>query len=122
MTKNITLKVYSWHSPDVAIESWEPESLDAVRFLLEVEIGEDGAEGKDLFDLIVATPEGLRRRASKLGIAERATLVVSEYSWAEVKSLVEEIVRRCESPTWAESVLKLQRYFRWEYEDYVMEK
>jgi hypothetical protein len=27
-------------------------------------------------------------------------------------------IRRCQAPTWAESVLRLHRYFRWEYEDY----
>lgn len=121
MTKSITLKVNDYYSPDIEIHSWEPDSAEQVRFLLELEVGEAGDDRKDLFQVVVATPEGLRASATGPIIADRATIVVSEYSWGQVRRTVEQIVERCQAPTWEESVLKLQRYFRWEYEEYVAE-
>jgi ribosome biogenesis protein Tsr3 len=121
MTKNIKLKIQDFYSPDVEVHSCEPEAPEAVRFLLELEIGEAGNERKDLFQVVVATPEGLRAGAKDSVIADRATIVVSEYSWIQLRRAVEQIVERCEAPTWKEAVLRLQRYFRWEYEDYVQE-
>lgn len=119
MTTNIKLKVHDYYSPEVEVHSWAPESPDSVKFLLELEIGEAGDESKDLFQVVVATPEGLRAGAGDGVIADRATIVVSEYSWIQVQRAVEQIVERCEAPTWEEAVLRLQRFFRWEYEDYV---
>ena len=119
MSGYIRLEVQNFYSPDVEIHSWEPESLEEVRFLLEMEVGEVGKEGKDLFQVLIATPEGLRSAAVDPVIAERATILVSEYSWVQVRRTIEQILKRCEGPTWVESVLRLQRYFRWEYEDYV---
>lgn len=121
MTKSITLKVHDYYSPDIEIYSWEAASAEQVRFLLELEIGEAGGESKDLFQVVVATPEGMRAGATKPVIADRATIIVSEYEWAQIQRTVEQIVKRCQAPTWEESVLRLQRYFKWEYEDYVAE-
>lgn len=121
MTK---LQIKSRHSPDVQLDVWEPDDLADVYFLLELEIGEEGKEGADLFQVVIATPEGLRRRgAARNGVIEkRATLVISELSWKTVHRAVADIVAACTAPTWNESVLKLQRYFRWEYEDYQRER
>ena len=121
MTKSITLQVQDFYSPDVDVYSWEPDSVEQVFFLVELEIGEAGDKRSDLFQVIVATPEGLRAAARELVVADRATIVVSEYSWAQVRRIIERIVERCQAPTWEESVLRLQRYFMWEYEDHVME-
>ena len=121
MTNNIKLKVQDFYSPDIEVHSWEPEAPESVRFLLELEIGEAGDEKRDLFQVLVATPEGLRAAAREGVIADRATIVISDYSWLQIQHAVQGIVERCEAPTWEEAVLKLQRYFRWEYEDYVQE-
>ena len=61
---------------------------------------------------VTSSGEGLNR------LRERATLVLSEYSGALVKRTCTAIVERCAASTWEESVLRLQRYFAWEYEDY----
>lgn len=120
--KKITLKIHDLYSPDIDIYSWEPEKPEIVRFLLELEIGEGRDERRDLFQVVIATPEGLRFNATAMVIAERATIVISSYSWVNVKRVIESIVSRCEAPTWEEAVINLQRYFRWEYEDYKHEK
>jgi hypothetical protein len=109
-------------SPDVEVDIWEPESRDDVYVLLEVEIGVAGEDGADIFQLMIATPEGLRRHAGGEVIAERALVVVSDFSWAQVRKTLGAIVDRCAANDWSESVLRLQRYFSWEYEDYVQAK
>ena len=119
MSRKPKLEVKTWSSPDVELESWVPDAPNEVYFLLELEIGVVGEERRDIFQVVVATPEGLRARARANVIAERGTLVVSEYSWRDLRRSIQSIVERCESPTWSESALKLQRYFEWEYEDYV---
>jgi hypothetical protein len=120
MTRNIELEIKSWSSPDVDFESWMPEDTN-VYFLLEIEIGVRGGSPRDIFQLIVATPEGLRARARGPVISERGALILSEYSGAIVRRSIQSIVERCASETWVESVTKLERYFEWEYEDYVVD-
>ena len=117
-----TLWIKSWSSPDIDF-SWEPAGEADVCFFLELEIGERADERADLFYIQVATPEGLRAALKPSGtvLADRAVLIISEYSWRGVQLAVEGIVPSCAADTWTECVLHLQRHFRWEYEDYVME-
>lgn len=116
------LRIKSTHSPDVDIDIWEPADGDIVHFLLQVEIGQTTDDRADVFQVVIATPEGLRA-ASPGGevLSDRATIVLSEFSWEAVWRRIKEILSECEGQTWNESVLKLQRYLRWEYEDLVQE-
>ncbi len=116
------LRIGRVSSPDVQVHSWEPDSHADVYVYLEIEIGVDGGKGFEIFGLMVATPEALRRHAKGPVMSERAMLVVSDFSWREVLKAVAGIVERCTCDDWNESVLKLQRYFRWEYEDYVKDE
>jgi len=119
----IQLEIRSIGSPDVEFYSWEPTTNTEVFFLVEMEIGEAGADGADLFQVVIATPEALRAK-STIGsniIRDRSTLVVSHYDWHAIQQDLEAVVRKCESETWVTSTLRLQRYFKWEYEDYQME-
>lgn len=119
-----SLSIKSWSSPDVDPFRWEPEGDSDVCFLLEIEIGETDDERADLFTIQIATPEGLRTKLSPSGgvLADRAMLVLSEYSWHGVQRTIQQLVQACAAPTWNESVLRLQRYFRWEYEDYTRQE
>ena len=119
----MTLELKALYSSEVDLWSWEPASLADVYFLLELEIGEAGDKRKDLFYVTIATPEGLRANArGREIIASRALFVVSEYSLNVLKLAISERVAACESSTWQESCSKLQRHFRWEYEDYTVEE
>lgn len=125
MTKKtrIRLEIRSIGSPDIEFLSWEPTTNADVFFLVEMEIGEVGVSGADLFQVVVTTPEALRAR-SKIEtntIRERCTLIVSSYDWQDTQESLESIVRKCEAENWINSTLNLQRYFKWEYEDYQME-
>ena len=119
----IVLQIRSWSSPDVELQTWEPEELDAVQFLLELEIGAAASPGADVFSVLVATPEALRAHAppGALVLRQRSTLVLGRYDWPELRAAVTQIVASCAGRDWQESVLRLQRHFRWEYEDYRME-
>ena len=91
--------------------------------MVEMEIGQEGVDGADLFQVVIATPEGLRATA-KTGnttIRERSTIVISFYDWHRIRESLETIIRSCESETWVNSTLQLQRYFKWEYENFQME-
>jgi hypothetical protein len=113
------LTIKSMMSPDVEIDAWEAESPRDVYFLLELEIGETHRDAADLFQVMVATPEGLREHARGNIISERATLVLSEFSWPSLHRALQDILRKCQTTDWPQSCLRLQRYFRWEYEDFV---
>lgn len=116
------LEIRSLHSPDVEVDAWEPADDREVHFLLELEIGEVGDERADLFQVVVASPEGLRARKAHGGVlSDRATLVLSRFSWTTVHGALARIIKSCEADDWAEAVQRLQRYFAWEYEDYVQE-
>ena len=114
----VVLELRTIYSSQVELPSWQPRTLMEVYFPLELEIGEKGNEGRDIFQVLVATPEGLRQHAREAVISRRATLVLAEYSWPLLDRTVREILSVCSAETWNESVLRLQRYFSWEYEDY----
>ncbi|HVV50847.1 MAG TPA: Imm8 family immunity protein [Polyangia bacterium] len=115
----IELVINTLSSPDIEIDVCTPNASDDVFFLLELEIGAVGGESADLFQILVATPEGLRSRGQGDVISERALLVVSKFSWKLVHSTLSRIVNRCAKKNWIDSVSSLQRYFEWEYEEYV---
>jgi hypothetical protein len=127
----IGLRIRNIVSPNVDFDVWRPDSLEDVYFPLEMEIGPVGKDMADVFGVIVATPEGLRRFAKrgiisergllKEVISERGLLVLSEFSWEVVHKTLDRILEAGAGETWNESVLRLQRYLRWEYEDYTAE-
>ena len=117
----ITLEVKHMVSPDVEIDDSEVEAEDSVCFLLELEIGEVGDPRRDVFQVMVATPEGLRRYATAEIITNRSTIVFANFSWSGLRHEIRRTVNACSAASWPESMMKLQRFFRWEYEDYVQE-
>jgi hypothetical protein len=119
----VRLEIRSISSPDVDFYSWDPTTNADVFFLVELEIGAAGVDGADLFQVVVATPEALRAKA-KTGstvIRERSTIVVSNFDWHEIRRVLETVVCKCEAESWVTSTLRLQKYFKWEYEDYQLE-
>ena len=115
------LEIRDWHSADVdGIRHWKPESRADVYVQLELEIGNAGEAGADLFQVMIATPEGLRAFADRRGtvIDDRAIIILSDFSWPVVERHLTEIVNSCNAMTWEEATERLQRYFLWEYEDH----
>ena len=118
------LEIKDISSSEVELSSWKAEASVDVFFTADIEIGEVSDERRDLFYVTVATPEALRMRASDGArvISERALLVVSEYTLKGLIEAISAIVSKCERSTWSDSVIALQRYFQYEYEDYKEER
>jgi hypothetical protein len=118
----IQLRIKDLHSPDVEhVTRWRPEDPTVAYLLVELTIGDAEAPGGDNFQVVVATPAGLlaHKKPDAPILSDRATIVLSEYSWPVVRRHLEAIVERCaeRSWSWSEAVLKLERHFSWEYED-----
>jgi hypothetical protein len=107
-------------APGVSIESLRPASNEEVYLFLELAIGRADETGEEKFTLTIATPEALVARANDGAciLADRAILIVREFNWRAIRSHIEEILKKCEAPTLHDAIPLLQRYFRWEYEDY----
>jgi len=140
----MTPYVALYFSPDVdELETWQPKSPRDIYIWLQMNIGFRGEVGTDLFDLMIASPEALRSHAGQFScivndrldgfpdcekrnrnlvgrcLVARHHLIVMDYNWTELRTVIEAIVASCEAPTWEEAASKLSRYFAWEYEDYV---
>lgn len=114
----IELEIRSFGSPDIDFGYFDPVSSVEIFFLVELEIGENGVGGADLFQVVVATPEALRERAKSFVLAERTTLIVAHYHWPSIENALRSIVKKCEAESWVASTFNLQRFFHWEYEDF----
>ena len=111
-----TIEIKAYDSTDVDVSWWTPDHYEDVYFPVELTIGAEGSEAGDLFRVLVATPEGLRKHGRGQVLAERATLILDDVSPKLLREALESIVRRCDTGSWTESVLRLQRYFSWEFE------
>ncbi|QWF15643.1 Imm8 family immunity protein [Lysobacter capsici] len=109
--------------------AWQPASPADVYLMVELEIGEAGVPGGHVFQLLVATPQGVRThhqgRALQAFTSMRkrgttfdidALLVVDPYDWNWVHDTLRQRVKSCERSTWAESLDCLRTKFFWEYE------
>ncbi|KWS07162.1 hypothetical protein AZ78_4723 [Lysobacter capsici AZ78] len=85
--------------------------------------------GGQVFQLLVATPQGVRAHhqgkalQAYTSMSKRGTsfdidalLVVDPYDWASVHAALLQRVASCERSTWAESLGCLRAKFFWQYE------
>lgn len=119
-TTDSALKLMGISSTDVIhLRDWIPADRDEVYVTLFIEIGAEGRPRGNFFQVVLATPEGLRRHAEEHGeIPDRNILICLDYDWTEVEERVARIVASCARDSWGESVACLQRYFEWEFEDW----
>lgn len=124
------LEVHSLLSLDVHdLPTWRPDSPEDVYLTVELEIGEAGATGAYVFQLMVATPEGVRAHhkgqtlqtyTSMCGRGKTfdidAMLVIDPYDWPALHDVLLRRVASCERSTWVESLDRLRTRFFWEYE------
>ena len=115
---NIELWVESYSSPDILdFEGWSPQDTESFVFLLEMEVGRSGSTGTDLFTVLVASPNGIKSMSKEFILRRRGCILVDCYSWEKIRKEIDRIVEHCSSETWEECIVKLQKYFIWEYED-----
>jgi hypothetical protein len=104
------------------LEAWKPASREIVYFPLELNIGPEGEETSEIFQIVVATPEALRyHHGPDFALWARHYLIVMDYNWELLNRVIAERVGQCEGENWADIAQQLARYFHWEYEDIKME-
>ncbi|MGW0478613.1 Imm8 family immunity protein [Nonomuraea sp. NPDC003214] len=110
------------HSPDMDWTSGALHtSLDEKCFsiLLQVFIGPVGGEGAESFDLIVCSPDYLRRAVFEMGIVDGAYhLIVNSIDKERIESYLRKRVASVEGDSWERLVEELRRLGRWEYDNY----
>ncbi len=121
----IALEVRDWSSADIPnVWDWKPDSADQVYFQLEIEVAEVGQAGGNLFQLVVATKEGIDRFKAMYPDANpypQGITILENYSWQAVVDRLTSDLRECSLDSWHESIQCLSKKFLWEYEGYESE-
>ncbi len=90
--------------------------------IVEAEIGPKDGKGSDIFFFYVCTAaylsEELESAGSRFG---RHLLIMNEFNWDHVVSVIEKLVSSFEEPDWRSLAEKIARYAQWEFEDYQAE-
>jgi hypothetical protein len=117
-------EIKGFFSSDVGdLSTLRAERAEDVYFPLDLSIGPKGDRMVQLFEVLVATPEALRKRAgNRPYVLGRHHLIVMEYDWPKIQNYLRGLVQSCASNTWEEVAARLSRHFHWEYEDYVQEE
>lgn len=112
--------IKGYYSSDIEdLKGWKPSELADIYFSLEICIGPPDKSSSQLFELLIASPEALRKRMSNADcISGRHILIVSQYKWELIQAWIENTVRTNAEETWEKIAVRLSREFRWEYEDY----
>ena len=107
------------HSPDVLdLRNYHPDPADCFGFLLQAMIGPLGEDWEESFDIVVCTPEWLKRRYPKDIILGEHRLIVPHFDYAALERFISNFAHRCSGTTWQEVAQKLSRPGKWEFEDY----
>lgn len=116
------LEILDYDSADIdEVWNWVPESAQDVFFHLEIEVGEVGKEGGNLFQMEVATLEGLKNIQLKYPekkFASRGLIILDKYSWESLLNYLKTELRQCSRKSWQESIQCLSKKFLWEYENF----
>lgn len=113
--------IHGYFSTDLEdFDSSHFEDLSDVYFPLDIYIGPQKNKDtpSDIFQVLIATPEGIRKNLDCFHTTGIQTLIVSSYDWAQIQVVIEKIVAQCTGSTWESVAQLLCRYFRWEFEDY----
>jgi Immunity protein 8 len=85
-----------------------PHNLE---FLLDLTIGPSDSTSADIFDVIITT----EHKPSKISEGSK-WIHIEKYDWDTLRATILGIIDSCEGRNWYECVMKLKKYFNWEYE------
>jgi len=90
---------------------------------LRLMIGPADSEGEESFDLTVCSPASLQKECDRDGfVLGRHLLIVRDYNFPLLTSVIEKLIDRCIGDTWQEVASKFSRIAHWEFENYVNER
>jgi hypothetical protein len=82
-------------------------------------IGPATGLGEESFDIMVCTPEWLKRKYPETGIIlGRHHLIVFRYDYQALEEYIAGFASRCCGETWQDLASQLSRLGKWEFEDY----
>lgn len=108
-------------SPDLAdLDSYVPEEPDHFGFHLQLLIGPESEPGEESFEITVCSPRWLSTHYDNEAIILGAYhIIMMRYDYRRLMERIYSLVAHCESDNWSKIALKLARFSRWEFEDYV---
>jgi hypothetical protein len=100
-------------SPDLnPPSSGQPEKPDSFWILMQVAVGEIGAEGHEVFGFDVVSPAASAR--ADVGSFVSQTLVLSRFDWDVVRARVEEVLAQCDTcVSWQDAIRRLSPTLRY---------
>jgi len=115
--------IKDFYSSDVPnLYAWDPVVREEIYFPLQLTIGLPEDEGGHTFQVMVATPEAVRKHVFDISSEGQMLLgkylIVSDYSWKDILDTLNHVVESCEGRSWDDIVGKLSKIFWWEFEDY----
>jgi hypothetical protein len=111
--------VKSAYSSDADLDapSGSHQSVDIAS--LQLEVGAAGSRGADIFEVIVVTPDWVRRAVKDSGpLVGRHYLVMDPFDIHEALAFITRKIEALEGETWDELSDRISRFGHWEFEDY----
>lgn len=114
------VKVNTIFSSDVSdLKLFIPDKHDNFGFSLTLNIGVAGDEAGDLFEMYVCTPKWLSDTLTKDAVFfGYQYIIVRSYNYDLLLKSINRVVENCSGETWEEIAVKLNRYGRWEFDEY----
>jgi hypothetical protein len=113
-------EVRGWWNADDLEGRPAAEDLDDCCVAIDAYIGPTDGRGEEVFSFTVCTPAAIERQLARddRPYWARSTLIVRRYSREAVDAALNQFVRSLSGADWDELALKLNRFLRWEFEDY----
>lgn len=106
-------------SADIEFDTYCPEDPTCFSFPIEMDIGPEGEEGAEIYQLTVCTPAWIAKEYQVKTVALGAgLLIVFEYNWPVILSAIEDLVSSFTADDWYTLSRKLSRVADWEFADY----
>jgi hypothetical protein len=104
--------IIDYHSPDIDLQSFNPQPHDDFAFVLQLFVGIEGEKGEECFDIFVCTPKWIEHNYTKQTIITGLhTIIVQEYDFEKLKEAIDEIFC-AEGATWQEIANRIGYYGR----------
>lgn len=109
-----------WTSSVPNLRVWVPEDPRVFFDIVCLDIGVGAkSQGTDVFMITVATPGGLKSAPAESGVVLAGPVLVLEtYDFDTMWAWLNTTVDACVADTWSNSVDRLRRWFRWEYDNF----
>jgi hypothetical protein len=116
---NVLIKSIWIDSGEISLEDYVPDDPECFGLWIGFRVGDDTSMGADDFQVLVCTPDWIKRELAWEPVWARHVLLVPCFDLSVILAELHAVVTRCAGPDWQTTVTKLSRYAAWEFEDYV---